>query len=104
MPPSEKMSTRADRWSVASRTVAAVVGGYAFTSLLVIAISVLLPRFGIDQAETLFAATMASFLIYAVAIMAVFQARTATRAWMGLLLFSIAPAIIVSVFAGPGAG
>ena len=92
------------RWSVAARIAAAVVGGYAFTSLLTIAASLLLPRFGINQAQTLFWATMASFLVYAIAIMAVFHARTAMRAWIGVLLFSAAPALVVAVLTIQGGG
>src|SRR4051812_2994432 len=98
------MSEAAYRWSVASRIAAAVVGGYAFTSLLTIAVSVMLPRFGLDRAQTLFAATTGSFFVYAAAIMAAFHARTATRAWIGMLLFSMAPAIVAAVLKIQGAG
>jgi hypothetical protein len=96
------MSAR--RWSVASRTAAAIVGGYGFTTLLVIALSVLLARFGVNQAQALFGATTASFLIYALAIMAVFHARTATRAWIGLALCSLVPGVIVAVLGTGAAG
>jgi hypothetical protein len=92
------------RLAVASRIVAAVGGGYALTSLLTIAVSVLLPLAGINQAQSVFAMTSASFVVYAVVIMAVFHARTATRAWLWLLGTGLPLGLVAAVLSGRGPG
>lgn len=88
------------RWSVASRVLAASVGGYAFTSLMTIAVSLLLPLAGMPLASAVLTATMASFLVWAGIVMAVFHARSATRAWawmagaavpLGLIVWQLLP-------------
>ncbi len=71
------------RWMVASRTLAAVVVGYALTSAVSILLALLLP---VSKAEAVLASTMLSFAIYAAVVIWVFQARSATRAWVGLLV------------------
>jgi hypothetical protein len=83
------MTARPSRLSVASRILAAFVGGYALTSLLSIAFALLLALFGMNKAEAVLATTIASFLIYAVIVMAVIHARTAARAWLGLGLVAL---------------
>jgi hypothetical protein len=90
------------RWALSSRVLAAVLGGYAFTSLLTLSVSVLLPQLGVPQAQGVLAASMGSFLVYAGVILAVFHARSATRAWRGLLLGSL-PLVIVLFRHLPGA-
>jgi hypothetical protein len=92
------------RWSVAGRVVAAVAGGYLLTSLLIIAVAILLPYAGVGQAEAVLATSMASFPLYAAIVMAVFHARTATRAWVALIIASVPPAIVYGVFQYGGAG
>lgn len=91
------------RWSVASRTLAAVVGGYAHTSLFTVALSMLLAQLGMNLAEAVLATTMGSFMYYAVLIMAVFHARSATRGWlllagtavpMGLIVMALLPGAV----------
>lgn len=79
------MSLARNRLSIASRALAAIAGGYAFTSLLAIAVSLLLPLVGVPPASALLGATMASFLVWTAVVMAVFHARSATRAWAWLL-------------------
>ena len=75
-----------DRWCVASRVIAAVLGGYVLTSLVSIAGALLLSIAGVNKAEAVLAMTMGSFLIYAAIVMAVFHARSARRAWCGLAI------------------
>jgi len=82
------------RWSAASRTLAAVVGGYAVTSLLNIALPLLLGAAGISVPQALLATTMGSFLLYAAIIMAVFHASSATRAWVWLLSVALLLALV----------
>lgn len=71
------------RWMVASRMLAAVVVGYALTSAVSILLALLLP---VSKAEAVLASTMLSFALYAGIVIWVFQARSATRAWVGLLV------------------
>jgi hypothetical protein len=69
--------------AVASRAVAAALGGYALATLASIALAGVLP---LPRAEAVLTATMASFALYAAAIVWAFAARTAARAWLGILL------------------
>lgn len=66
-----------------SRVLAAVVGGYGLASVATIALSHLLPS---SLPEAVLGATILSFAIYTAAIIWVFAAASAARAWIGLLL------------------
>lgn len=72
-----------DRLAVASRILAAVVGGYALTAAIAILLALVWP---IPKAEAVLASTMLSFAIYAAVVIWVFATRSATRAWVGLLV------------------
>lgn len=74
---------RAGRWSVASRTLAAALGGYALANSLPVALLAMLPMSAADAALS---AIQLSFLIYLGAILWAFAARSAWHAWLGLLL------------------
>ncbi len=87
-----------NRLSVASRIIAAVVGGYILTSLLSIAMALLLTYFGMNKAEAVLAITMLSFFVYAFIVMVVFYARTATRAWCGLAIACVPPALFSTIY------
>lgn len=76
------------RAGVAARLLAAIAGGYALTAISMSLLAVLLPASRVDAVMT---ATLLSFPVYAVAIMWAFAARSARRAWIGLL----APAAIL---------
>ncbi|WP_404809813.1 DUF3649 domain-containing protein [Methylobacillus caricis] len=71
------------RLAVASRIAAAVVAGYALASAVSILFALLLP---VPRAEAVLASTMLSFAVYAGIVIWVFHARSATRAWIGLLV------------------
>jgi hypothetical protein len=90
-------SHKMHRLSVASRILAAAAGGYALASLMTIAVPLLLPVFGANQAQSLLMTSLLSFPMYAGVVMAVFHARTATRAWIGLVIAAI-PLVLVYVF------
>lgn len=81
--PDPKTSTLRQRLGVGSRTLAAVVGGYALaaTASLALALSMKTPG-----EEGVYAATMPSFLVWALAVLWSFGARTALKAWLGILL------------------
>jgi hypothetical protein len=73
------------RWraGVASRAVAAVGGGYLLAAIADTAMAVWLP---LHRAEAVITATLASFILYLCAVLWVFAARTALRAWVGILV------------------
>lgn len=87
-----------ERWAIASRVAAAVVGGYAFTSLCIAALALFL-RVGMamTRVDAALTATMVSFAIYAVVIITTIRARSATRAWVGLLAASVLPALVLAL-------
>lgn len=70
------------RLSVASRALAAIIGGYALTALATFALAIFLPM---SRAEASMTATLSSFLIYTCVVIWVFATRTAWRAWAGIL-------------------
>lgn len=76
-------------WSTASRTVAGTLGAYGLTYLATAALSLLLPHFGLDRVEAVYSSLIASFLIFAEIAILVFSAKTAGRAWKGLLIAAV---------------
>lgn len=70
---------------ITSRIVAAVGGGYALAALFSVA-AVALP---ISKPQSVLTGMLLSFLIHAAAVIWVFAARSASRAWAGLLLAAI---------------
>jgi len=63
--------------------MAAAAGGYVFATVLSIWLSRVLPG---RAATALMVALLSSFVLYAAAVLWVFAARTAARAWLGLAL------------------
>ncbi|RJG55898.1 hypothetical protein D0Z70_07660 [Sphingobium terrigena] len=90
------------RWSVAFRTLAGTLGGYGLTSLVTVALSLLLALIGMDRVEAVTAATLASFAIFAAIAMAAFHVRSAARAWGWLLAFAVPTGLAVMLML-PGA-
>ncbi|QHE83640.1 DUF3649 domain-containing protein [Hydrogenophaga sp. BPS33] len=76
-------TSRNSRWSVASRAVAAVLGGYAFSSAATVLMAVLWPA---PLAQAVMWASMLSFAVYTAAVIWVFATRSALRAWAGMLV------------------
>jgi uncharacterized protein DUF3649 len=74
------------RWSVASRFVAAGVGGYAVVTLLQLAMNAV---FGAEGYKALLLTSQTGYLCYTGIIIWCFATRTATRAWTGLGLVCI---------------
>lgn len=75
-----------------SRTIAATGGGYALTWLITAALALQMP---LRRADAVVTATLLSFAVYTVVVIGVYAARTAARAWGGLLLVGILPGIIL---------
>ncbi|MDM5180470.1 DUF3649 domain-containing protein [Massilia sp. DJPM01] len=83
------------RLGVGSRALAAILGGYLLAAASAL-LALLLPRvLGTGRADAVIGATLASFAIYAGAVIWVFAARSAARAWLGLLLPAACMAAIV---------
>ncbi len=78
--------------AVFSRIIAAIVGGYLLANVAAIVLSYLLPG---SRADGVMVATCVSFIIYAGAVFWVFSARTAWRAWFGILIPGLSSAVIV---------
>ena len=85
------------RLGVASRSVAAIVGGYVLAALVTMLLSVSLPM---ARSEAVMTATLLSFAVYTCAVMWVFATRSALRAWLGLL---IPAAVIAAILQSMGA-
>lgn len=73
------------RLAVASRALAAILGGYGVAALASAVLALWLPG---TRASTTVWATLAAFVVYVVAVMFVFATRSAWRAWGGLLVAS----------------
>lgn len=73
------------RLAVASRTLAAGLGGYALAAASTSALSLLLHPL-LERVEAVMTATLLSWIVYALAIGWTFYARTAWLAWAGVLL------------------
>jgi hypothetical protein len=69
-----------------SRIVAAVLGGYALAALTTVA-ALALP---ISRPQAVLTGMLASFAVYAAAVVWVFAVRSARRAWAGLLVAALA--------------
>ena len=80
------------RVSIVSRIVAAVGGSYTVVWLMTAAAALALPG---SRRDAVLAATMASFLAWAIIVMAVFHARSATRAWAWLIGAAVPLGLIV---------
>jgi len=67
-----------------SRIAAALCGGYAPAALASVAALALPLALPLARTEAVFTGMMASFLVYAGAVVWVFAVRSARRAWIGL--------------------
>ena len=79
------------RWGVASRIIAAVLGGYVLAALSSVSLAWLLPM---ARGEAVVSGMMLSFLVYLVAVLWCFSCRSAGRAWLGLATPGVALALV----------
>ncbi|MFY0640475.1 MAG: DUF3649 domain-containing protein [Bermanella sp.] len=68
---------------VLSRAIAAIVGGYALSNILAIFISYVLPM---PTADSVLLSLQLTFLFYSLVIIWVFSTKTASKAWLGILI------------------
>lgn len=66
---------------ILSRVAAAILGGFIFASAVIIALPLLLPG---SRVEGVLWSTLLGFALWTGAVIWVFAARSATRAWVGL--------------------
>ncbi|MBY8822801.1 hypothetical protein [Sphingomonas colocasiae] len=88
------------RLSLVSRIIAGAGGGYLLTSLIAMLMFLLLRAGGVARDAALLAPALASFLIYAAIVMAVFHARSAARAWLWIAGASLPVALLLLVLNG----
>lgn len=69
-------------WSIASRVLAALLGGYAIAYAFTAFFSVYLP---LDRADRVVYASLSCFAVWTAAAIYVFAAKSATRAWLWLV-------------------
>lgn len=84
LPPAAAAGARRHRLAVATRTLAGTLGAYGLTGQATVVLSLVLALCGMDRAEAVVTATLASFAIFAGISMATFHARSAGRAWLWL--------------------
>lgn len=78
------------RGGVLSRVLAASVGGYALTALSMATLAAVLPLVSpASAADGVLTATLLSFAVYTGIALGVFNARSATRAWLMLGLVAL---------------
>lgn len=86
------------RWGVASRVIAAVAGGYALTWICTVAVALTMHRvFAAARIDAVLIAVTMGPIVYAAAVIVVFCARSAARAWLWLLLAAILPGLAAGV-------
>jgi hypothetical protein len=89
------MSGASYRLGIFSRALAAAAGGYALMILADAALIFLLP---IERRTAFLYSVQAGFLVYTLAIIWEFSTRTATRAWLGLLVVAVPLALVDGFF------
>jgi hypothetical protein len=87
------------RSAVLSRALTAIFGGYALAATFAVFMARALP---LERSEAVLAGAIPSFLVYCAAIVWVFATRSALRAWIGMLVPTLALAA-ASWLMGPGA-
>jgi hypothetical protein len=79
--------SRSRALALLSRTVAALLGGYALTCASVIFLGAVLP---LPRSQAVLAASLASFAVYTAVIVWAFATPSVRRLWTVLLLASLA--------------
>ena len=93
------------RLGVAARAAAAILGGYGIAALFAAVLALCLPAaFGMARREAAMTGTLVSFIVFALAVMWVFAARTAWRAWGGLAVLALPLGLLLLLFTQTGGG
>lgn len=86
-------STSNSRWKLASRVLAALVGGYAVAYAVTAFLAVYLP---LARPDRVVLSSLASFAVWTAVVIYVFAARSTTRTW--LLLTGTTVALCLAAF------
>lgn len=81
-------------WPVLLRALVAMLGGYALANAAGILLSYILPM---PRSDAVMTSLLASFAIYAAAVLWVFSVRSLHTAWIGVLLPTLVLAIVSAV-------
>jgi hypothetical protein len=98
--PRPRHSSVRHRCAVASRALAALLGGYALITAFIVAFARMLDLPGTDAINV---AATPCFLLYLGAAMWAFYAATATRAWIGICAPAVVFALLAWLLASPAA-
>jgi hypothetical protein len=85
LPRSFEEGSSARRLAIASRLLAALAGGYLIANTFAILLARTLLLMSFERADGVMIGVIISFPIYAGAVLWAFAARSAMRAWLGLL-------------------
>ena len=97
-PPRHTVPACRYRLGIASRVLAATVGGYAMSALVASALAAVLPLLTpASRADGVLIASLLGFVFHAGAVVWVFSTRSATRAWLGLAGVSAACAALAAL-------
>ncbi len=89
-------NTHLYRWMIFSRVLAATVGGYVLSALVMAMLALLLPRLsGIDPASVVQITTLLSFVLYTAVVIWVFSAASVWRVWFGLGLAALLTGAVI---------
>lgn len=80
------------RWGIASRSIAASIGGYGICYAWVAALVIMLPM---DPIDATILATCLAFILYVAIILRVFAIHSERRMWTELMATGIAPMAII---------
>ena len=86
------------RWQVASRVLAASLGGYVFTAVTATALALLLPVLvGVRTSVSVLASSLLGFVLFIAVAVGVFSARRVGRVWLSLATGSALMGVLVAV-------
>lgn len=98
------MSPIAYRLDVGLRILVATLGGYCFTWLFTVCLSLIFSTgLAVRRIDAVILSTILSFLVWAIVVLGVFYARSAIRACVVLLSASVATASFI-LFLSPELG
>jgi len=86
------------RWQVASRVLAASLGGYVFTAVTAAALALLLPALvGVRTSVSVLASSLLGFVLFIAVAAGVFCARSVGRVWLSLAAGSALMGLLVAM-------
>ena len=76
------------RWTIASRAVAAIGGGYGLSALFCASAGLALTHMGVSRLNAVMTATMLAFVVHFIAAIWAFRAPSASRLWVGMVILA----------------